>query len=119
MDKILIKGLRCSAHVGVPESERRRRQRVLLDLELGLDLRKAGRCVQIDATVYCASVAREANKIVEGRPFVLVEAMAESVAGLILKRFRVKGVTVRIRKFSVPGTRSVGVAVTRGKSRRK
>jgi len=115
VDKVLIKGLRCSAHVGVLAAERRRRQKILIDLELGLDLRKAGRNDRVEETVDYAAVAREAKKLVEGRPFVLVEAMAESVAGLILKRFRAKGVTVRIRKFSVPGTRSVGVAVTRGK----
>jgi len=112
-DRILIKGLRCSAHVGVPESERRRRQRVLLDLELALDLRKAGRSDRVKHTVDYAAVAREVKKLMEGRPFILVEAMAELVAGLILKRFRVKGVTVRIRKFSVSGTKSVGVEIVR------
>ena len=116
-DRILIKGLLCRAHVGVPAAERRRRQKMLLDLELGLDLRKAGRSDRVEHTVDYAAVAREVKKWVEGRPFILVEAMAESAAGLILKRFRVKEVTVRIRKFSVPGTRSVGVAITRGKSR--
>ena len=118
-DKVLIKGLACRARVGVPEWERRKRQKILLDLELRLDLRKAGRNDRVDQTVDYAAVAREVKALVEGRPFVLVEAMAESAAGLVLKRFHVKEVTVRVRKFSVPGTRSVGVLVTRGRSRRK
>ena len=116
MDAVLIKGLVCRAHVGVPAPERRKRQKVLLDLELGLDLRKAGQSDRVDQTVDYAAVAREVKGLVEGRPFVLVEAMAESVAGLVLGRFPIKEVTVRVRKFSVPGTRSVGVEIQRGRA---
>ena len=119
MDKILIKGLACRARVGVPEWERRKRQKILIDLELHLDLRKAGRSDRVEHTVDYAAVAREVKKLVEGRPFVLAEAIAESAAGLVMKRFRIKEVTLRVRKFSVPGTCSVGVVVTRGKPRKR
>ena len=119
MDKILIKGLVCRARVGVPEWERRKRQKILIDLQLSVDLRKAGRSDRVEHTVDYAAVAREVKRWVEGRPFILVEAIAESAAGLVLKRFHVKEVTLRVRKFSVPGTRSVGVAITRGKTRKR
>ena len=115
MDKVLIEMLLCWAHVGVPEAERRRRQKVLIDLELGLDLKKAGRTDRVEATVDYAAVAREVKRLAEGRSFRLVEAMAESVAQAVRRRFRVKQVRVRIRKFSVPGVGSVGVEITRGK----
>jgi len=101
----------------VPAAERAKRQKILLDIELGLDLRKAGRSDRVEQTVDYAAVAREVKKLAEGRPFVLAEAIAESAAGLLLKKFRVRTVTVRVRKFSVPGTKSVGVEISRSKSR--
>ncbi len=116
MDRILIKGLVCRATVGVPEWERRKRQKILIDLELGLDLKKAGRSDRVEQSVDYAAVAREVKEWVEGRPFVLVEAMAESAAGRVLGRFKVKQVTLRVRKFSVPGTCSVGVKIQRGQT---
>ena len=113
MDKILVHSLECRVHVGVPLAERRRRQRVLIDLELGLDLKKAGRSDRVEATVDYAAVAREVKSLVEGSSFKLVETMAEQVAQAILRRFHPTSVRVRIRKFSVPGAASVGVEIAR------
>ncbi len=118
-DRILIKALECSAHVGVPDWERKKRQKLLLDLELAVDLRKAGRSDRVADTIDYAAVSREVKALVEGKPYLLVEAIAESAAGMVLRRFKVKEVTLRVRKFSVPGTRSVGVSITRGRSRTK
>ena len=113
-DRILIEGLLCSVHVGVPESERRKRQKVLVDLEIGSDLRKAGRTDRVEATVDYAAVARDVKRLVEIRSFRLVEAMAAAVAQAVKNHSQVKQVRVRIRKFSVAGTASVGVEITRG-----
>lgn len=114
-DFVLIKGLACRARVGVPERERRRQQMVLIDLRLALDLRKAGRSDRVEETVDYAGVARRVKQLVEGRPFRLVEAMAESAAREVLARFKVRRVRVRVRKFSVPGAVSVGAEITRGR----
>ena len=123
MDKVVVKGLECMAHVGVPESERARRQKVLIDLELGMDLRKAGRTDCVDHTVDYAAVCTEVRRLVEAGSFWLVEALAETAAERILERFQVSEVKLRVRKFSVPGTVSVGVKIFRtkklGKSRTK
>ena len=119
MDSILIKGLHCRAHVGVPLQERRRLQEVRIDLELGLDLRPAGRADRVEKTLDYAAVAEEVKGIVRVRSFRLVEAMAEAIAGRVLEKFKPGTVRVRIRKFSVPGADSVGVQITRGRSRRK
>jgi len=113
VDTILIKGLRAQARVGVPLAERRRLQKILIDLKLGLDLRKAGREDRVEHTVDYAAVSRDILKIVKSRPFKLVEAMAETIAREILARYAVKEVRIRIRKFSVPQADSVGVKITR------
>ena len=114
LDWVVIEELECRARVGVPEEERRARQRVLIDLELGLDLRKAGARDRVEETVDYAAAAQAVRRFAEAGTFHLVEAVAEGVAALVLERFHVKEVRVRVRKFSVPGVRSVGVALSRG-----
>ena len=115
VDRIRIEGLLCRARVGVPAWERRKRQKILIDLDLELDLSKAGRSGRVEQTVDYAAAAREVKEVAEGRPFVLVEAIAESAAERVLAKFKVRRVTARVRKFSVPGTSSVGVEITRSK----
>lgn len=113
MDRILIEGLRCWACVGVPEWERRHRQRLLLDITLVCPLERAGTTDDVRATVDYAAAAALAKALTEGRAYQLVEAVAERVAAALLKKFRVETVTIRVRKFSVPQAGSVGVEVTR------
>ena len=117
MDKVWVEGLRCWAHVGVPAAERARRQQVILELEIELDLERAGRLDQVKDTVDYALVCAQVKHLVQSRRFHLVEAMAHCVARLILDQFHPDAVRVRIRKFSVPGAASVGVELTRDKSR--
>lgn len=112
-DRVLIEGLVCQVRVGVPETERRTPQKLLLDLELALDLRKAGRFDNMADTIDYSAVSREVKALAESKPYILVEAVAESAAGLVLEKFRVAQVLVRVRKFSVPGTESVGVEIVR------
>lgn len=117
VDKILIEGLRCMAHVGVPDAERKRRQPIDIDLTLGVDLKPAGKIDQVDRTVDYAAAAASVKRLVEGGSFRLVERVAQEAAEHLLKNFQISDVCVKIRKFSVLGAKSVGVEITRGKSR--
>ncbi len=118
MDWVLIEGLFCRCHIGVSAAERSKRQRILIDLELGMNLKVAGRQDRVQNTVDYAAVAREVKYFVESHSFHLVEAMAQGTADLILKRFGPHQVRVRIRKFSVAGTESVGAEITRARQAR-
>lgn len=113
MDTVFIQGLEVQACVGVPDEERAHPQRVLMDLKLELDLKEAGKQDWVEATVDYAAVAEGVKRLVEGRSFRLVEAIAESVAELLISRFNVARVSVKVRKFSVSGTKSVGVQLVR------
>lgn len=116
-DRVVIEGLRCRARVGVTAEERRRRQRLRLDIALVTPLGRAGRRDDLTATVDYAAAAALARRVAEARPCVLVEAIAERTAAALLRDFPVAGVEVRVRKFSVPGADSVGVAITRTRRR--
>ena len=113
-DRILIEGLRVSCVIGVGEPERRAKQEVVLDIALHADLEVAGRSDDIADTVDYSAVAKSVVEHVAGSSFRLVEALAESVAGVCLADARVTRVDVRICK---PGALrladSAGVEITR------
>ena len=97
-DRILIEGLRVSCVIGVSEPERRAKQEVVLDIALHADLGAAGRSDDIADTVDYGAVAKSVAEHVSGSRFRLVEALAESVAGVCLADARATRVHVRIRK---------------------
>lgn len=88
-----------------------------MDLEMELDLEKAGKSDEVARTLDYARVVEEIQAFLQGRSFRLVEALAHQVAHRVMDRFRPERVRLRVRKFSVPGTQSVGVEVARVKSR--
>ena len=94
-----------------------------MDLQMEIDLEPAGKSDDLRQTLDYAGVAQEIQAFLQGRSFRLVEALAHQVAHRVMDRFGPEKVQLTVRKFSVPGTQSVGVAVARvkrdGTSRKK
>jgi len=101
-DRIRLVGMAFFGHHGVDPEERRLGKKFFLDLELALDLREAGRRDDITATVDYAQVYAAVCEVQQSRQFLLLEGLAEAVAGCILERFPVARVLVRVRKPEVP-----------------
>ncbi len=116
MDKIEIRGMNFYGYHGVYEEERRLGQRLIVDVFLYLDLRKAGQSDRLADTVNYADVYEEVAKVFHGPSRKLLESLAEETAARLLQRFRIRKVSVRIMKPSppIPGTyQHVGVEITR------
>jgi len=79
-------------------------------------LQQAGKTDDLNDTIDYASIYEKIKDIVEGRPYQLVEALAERIAGTILDESKVKSVQVTIQKphVAIPGVvKSLGVAIYR------
>ncbi|MBI4346407.1 MAG: dihydroneopterin aldolase [Elusimicrobia bacterium] len=117
-DRILLEGVRCRAHVGVPDSERAARQPVELDLALELDLRRAARTDDFRRTADYWAVERAARAAVEGGSFRLLERLADAAARAALAADRrIRAVTVRAAKRPavMPKTARVVVELRRAR----
>jgi len=101
-DKLIMEGLEFYGYHGTLAAEQELGQRFILDIELALDLRRAGETDDLAATVNYAAVYRLAAEIVQARRYRLLEAVAEAVAQAILGRFPVDAVKVRVRKPQAP-----------------
>jgi dihydroneopterin aldolase len=114
LDTVFIRDLRVQTLVGIFEWERRIRQEIRLDIEMGFDIRKAAGSDSIDDTLDYKAVSQRVKTHVEGSSFQLVEALAESLATLILKEFDVSSVRLTLNKTgAVRDARDVGVIIER------
>ena len=113
-DRVLLEGMVFFGRHGVLAAERELGQRFVVDLELRLDLRRAGVSDDLTETVDYREVHRRVREIVEGEPFDLIEAVAERVAASALEsHHNIETVRVKIMKPDVrlEGTLLDGSAV--------
>ena len=101
-DRIVVRGLRLWAHVGVLEFEREQGQWFELDLELGVDLGPAGRSDQLadtlDYSQLIAALQRQARAI----RCLTLEHYSEQILTLIAERWGGVPVQLELRKCAAP-----------------
>lgn len=115
MDTIFLQDLRVDAVVGIWDWERKIRQTVSIDLEMGTDIARAAASDSIDDTLNYKEVAKRVATFVGDSEFQLVETMAERIAGIVLGEFDVPWVKVRVNKpGAVRGSSGVGIIIERG-----
>lgn len=103
MDKLILRELHFVARHGVLPIETENSQHFSATLELELPLAEAGLADRLDQTIdYCA-VQAVVREIIEGSHKRLIETLAESVAGQLLRSFPLlRAVTVEITKPRPP-----------------
>lgn len=102
MDRIILKGLEFHAYHGVLPEENRLGQRFVIDLEMQLDLRDAGKHDDLTLTVNYGEVYGLIKEIVTGTRYALIEALAQVIADRVLEQYPVHYVKVRVQKPQAP-----------------
>ncbi len=121
-DKILLSGAQFAGRHGVSEEERRIAGRYVVDVELVHDLARAAASDNLADTISYSEVYRAVREIVEGRSFQLVEALAETIAQVLLAQFPADAVVVRVKKQPPPMAGivdSAGVEIRRERATEK
>ena len=99
MDSVQIRGLSCRCIIGIRARERRIAQRVRLDLELSVDLERAGKSGRIAHTVDYSRASTEIIALLQFRRYSLLEVAAEECAGWLFAAYpAVQGVALSIAK---------------------
>jgi len=116
MDIVFIKELCIETVIGVYDWERKIKQIICIDLELGTDISTASSSDNIDNTVDYKAVTKRLKSFIGESEFQLVEALAEESVKIILEEFQVKHVKARFSKpGAVNGSKEVGVMIERHK----
>lgn len=98
-DQLHLNRLELDCIVGVRPSERKRRQRIRLDVSLSLDLRPAGRSGRIVQTVDYSRVAGQLRELLRFREYRLVEMATEELSAMLFASHpALEGVQIRLEK---------------------
>jgi FolB domain-containing protein len=117
MAKIGIVDLEVHYHVGVTDQERATPQKLLLTIEMNVDITAASHTDRIEKTVNYQRVVDDLLHFGEGRNWRLLEKLVSNIADWIMVEFEPDSVLVEAKKFIIPQTRYVSVSVARARQR--
>ena len=114
MDVIFLSGLTTECIIGIWDWERRVKQKLVIDLEMGADIRRAATSDSIEDTLDYKRVAKRLLGFVGESQFQLVETLTERIAQIVVTEFDVPWVKVRLNKQgAIRGARDVGILIER------
>ena len=116
-DTVFLHELKVETIIGIWGWERKIRQIVSIDLEMGADIRRAAETDSIDDTLNYKAISKRVQQFVADSEFQLVETMAEKIAELVLQEFKVPWIQVRVSKpGAIRGAKNVGILIRRSKA---
>ena len=116
-DTVFVHELKVETIIGIWGWERKIRQTVSIDLEMGADIRRAAATDSIDDTLNYKAISKRVQQFVADSEFQLVETMAEKIAELVLQEFKVPWIQVRVSKpGAIRGAKNVGILIRRSKA---
>ena len=114
MDMIFLSGLTTECIIGIWDWERRVRQKVVVDIEMAADIRRAAATDSIDDTLDYKRVSKRLLEFIGDSQFQLVETLTERIAEIVVCEFGVTWVRVRLNKQgAIRGARDVGIQIER------
>lgn len=115
MDRVFIEQLAVDTVIGVYDWERTITQRLLLDLSMAWDVRKAAAGDDLQYTLDYAAVSEHVLTFAGKHQFELVETFAERLAEELMQAFAIPWLRLKITKpGAVPQAKGVGVEIERG-----
>ena len=113
-DKIFIQGLEICCIIGTLPRERKKKQKLLLDLAFHAPVQKAAARDDLRDALNYQKIAENATSFVSKSRFYLIETLAERLAQTLLREFKLKDLTLRISKpNALRNAKNVGVEIFR------
>ncbi len=115
MDKIFVSNLRCECIIGVLDEERITPQPLLVSLEMGLNLEKAGRSGDLSKTIDYGYLSARVKEYIITRKAFLLEELAYELCDFIAAEFKPRYVKVRLDKpQALADAQGCGVEILKG-----
>jgi len=116
-DLVLIEGLAVETVIGVFDWEREIQQRLVIDIELHTDIAKAASTDNLQYTLDYKAISDSVIEFTQNSEYQLVESLAEGLAAMILRKFSVLKLSLKISKpGAVPQADNVAVKIVRSAS---
>jgi 7,8-dihydroneopterin aldolase/epimerase/oxygenase len=115
-DHIHIEQLEAFAHVGVPDHERNKPQRITISITAWPNGGFQKLNDDIGSAINYSAIARMVREVVDERRDKLIETLAENIAHQLLKNLPIERVCIELRKFVLPDAAHVSVTITRDRA---
>lgn len=113
-DKIFIEGLEVRCIIGTLLRERKKKQKIILDLEFPAPVRAAAKRDDLRDALNYKQIANRATAFVAKSKFFLIETLAERLAKTLLREFGLKSLTLRVSKpAALRCAKNVGIEIFR------
>ena len=114
MDKIFLRGLEVETIIGIHAWEQRAPRPLILDLEMGTDIREAASSDRLRDALDYAAVHAAVAKFVSETQVGLLETLAERLSRQLFQQFPILSLRLVINKpGAVPGVKAMGVEIER------
>jgi dihydroneopterin aldolase len=115
MDIIFLGGLEIDTIIGIYDWERKKKQTVVLDIEMAFDIKKAAQTDDIAHTLDYKAVSERVVSFVETSEFFLVEKLIEEIAAVLRTEFQIPWVRIVLNKRgAITRSKDVGIIIERG-----
>ena len=112
MDLLQIKGLRIDTRIGIHAWEQKLLQTLLIDIEIPINTENCHD--QIVNTIDYDKLCQKLSAYITNNSFNLIETVANHVANLITKEFKVNKLTVTVSKpFAIQNAANISITIRR------
>jgi dihydroneopterin aldolase len=113
-DTIYIHSIKLPALIGCLPHEKKSPQTLIIDIDIIKDLKKAAQTDDIKHTINYANIVEEIQRFVQQSHFELIETLAEHLAQLLLTKYPIESVTLKIQKpEAIANVPNIGVIISR------
>lgn len=115
MDIVYVRDLKLDARIGIYEWEKRIRQKIRIDLEMGWNNQHPAATGRIEDCLNYMTASLRIQALVEQQHFALVETLAETIAHTLMHEFAIPWLRITVGKLgAVRNASEVGVRIERG-----
>ena len=112
-DSIHVDQLEVFGRVGVTENERSNPQRLVITMTVLLRDNFESLADDIERTVNYSALCAAVRELVRAQSPKLIETLVANLAAHLLENFAIRKIDIELRKFVVPDTEYVSVALSR------
>lgn len=117
-DKILIKGLKLNAFIGIYPFEHKKLQPLIFNLSISSAISFAKVGNDLSKSIDYAHLVTFIQEFVKSKKHLLIETLAEELAQLLLKNFAINKLKLTLFKPEALKNATAGVKITRTKNDR-
>ena len=117
LDTIFIENIVTQAVIGIHAFEKAAPQKLIISVELGIDIRQAAEVDNLEHALDYDAISRFIDNYVQASHFELIETLTENLVLELFQHFSMQTIKLRLQKpGAISYTQKVGLVISRSRS---